>query len=65
MIPIYPDLLTQDKKVMDALNLIKVKQYIRVNSMSCSNGIKQKCYLKYRKLILSPTVSLEELFATM
>ena len=51
--------------MLNAVNLIKLNRYVRVKVRLCTNGSKQKRYLKYGDIISSPTFSLEGLFTTM
>ena len=66
VIPTDPEPLTGYlKKVLDALNLMKVERDVRVKGISCTNGSKPKIYLKYVESISSPNISLVSIFATM
>ena len=45
--------------------MIKEKRDFCIKGRTCANGSKQFRYLKHGETLASPTVSLEELFATL
>eukprot|EP00957_Ditylum_brightwellii_P210959 15365606-Ditylum_brightwellii.AAC.1 len=60
------DLTYKEKtKVLNAINLIKIKQNRIVKGRSCADESKDQFYCKEEESITSPTVALESLISTL
>ena len=57
--------LSDKKKAIPAVNLIKEKHDGVLKGKSCADGSKQKKYLKLDESVVSPTTALESLIVTL
>ena len=64
---IDPTTLSNEEKrrALEAVNLIKKKRCGKIKGRTCTDGSKQKRYLKHGETISSPTVSLEAILGTL
>ena len=57
--------LTDERKALDAVNIIELKRDGRLKGRSCANGSKQQSYLSEYDSVASLTVSLEGIITTL